>query len=87
MEEELLPEGTNIVCKQSDWTIVGEIVGIVGSGTPFGGTTYIVKILEKSENVTYGYSCLSLPRAMFKTRSEIINTDNGWHDKCPDCRN
>jgi hypothetical protein len=99
MEDELLPEGTKIIYEQSDYTIIGEIVGIVGSGTPFGGTTYIVKILEKSENIIYGYSCLSLPRAMFKIRSEIIfcktcrdigfldfDTDNGWHNKCPDCK-
>lgn len=92
--EDALPEGTIVFYKNGDYDIKGEIVGISGNALPVLGITYIIKIIEKSGNIDYNYSCMALPRVMLRLNKcerclgigyLNFDTENGWHDKCPDC--
>ncbi|MCK9442440.1 MAG: hypothetical protein M0Q13_13605 [Methanothrix sp.] len=95
MEEDKLKEGTKIIYNSDNISIYGEIVGLADNGNPIIGFTYIIKILEVEGEIDYKYSCIALPRVFFNVIDYCwrckgmafltFDTDNGWHDKCPDC--
>lgn len=64
--EELLKEGTEIFHKNENYKIWGKIVGISSNELVIIGVTYIIKIDHYEGNINYEYSCIALPRVMFK---------------------
>jgi|WetSurMetagenome_2_1015567.scaffolds.fasta_scaffold1599307_2 hypothetical protein len=65
-----LKEGTVVHYKTDEYSLVGEIVGLACAEQAIVGMTYIIKIISKSGNINYEYSCITLPRIMFKLDGE-----------------